>query len=62
MVESYAVDESSPKKEEKKEEVIGMTIEQAIDRVLSIAEAEVGYHEKASGDLKYLYDKKGQFR
>lgn len=56
FIESYAVDESAP--EEKKEEVIGMTVEQAIDRVLAIAEAEVGYHEKASGDLKYLYDKK----
>ena len=55
FIESYAVDESAP--EEKKEEVIGMTVEQAIDRVLSIAEAEVGYHEKASGDLKYLYTK-----
>lgn len=56
-IDQYAVDESSPQKEEKKEEVIGMTIEQAIDRVLALAEAEVGYHEKASGDLKYLYTK-----
>ena len=53
FIDQYAVDESAPKKEEVK----GMTVEQAIDRVLAIAEAEVGYHEKASGDLKYLYTK-----
>ncbi|MBQ6413017.1 MAG: CHAP domain-containing protein [Ruminococcus sp.] len=52
FIDQYAVDESIKKKGE------GMTEAQAIDRVIAIAEAEVGYHEKASGDLKYLYDKK----
>lgn len=56
FIDQYA-EEETPKKTEEKERK-GMTEEQAIDRVLELAEAEVGYHEKASGDLKYLYDKK----
>lgn len=54
FIDQYAVDEDGAPKEEQKE--TGMTIEQAIDRVIAIAEAEVGYHEKASN--KDLYDKK----
>ena len=55
FIDQYAVDEDGAPKEEQKE--TGMTIEQAIDALIATAEAEVGYHEKASGDLKYLYDK-----
>lgn len=51
FIETYAVDETPEEKEVK-----GMTEAQAIDRVIAIAEAEVGYHEKASN--KDLYDKK----
>lgn len=51
FIDQYAEDET-----EKNEESKGMTEEQAIDRVIAIAEAEVGYHEKASN--KDLYDKK----
>lgn len=56
FIDQYA-EEEVPKKTEEKE-IRNMTEEQAIDRVLSIAEEEVGYHEKASGDIKCLYDKK----
>lgn len=55
FIESYAVDEDGTPQEEKKE--TAMTIDQAIDALIATAEAEIGYHEKASGDLKYLYDK-----
>ena len=56
-IEQYAVDEDDPQKEEKKDEVIGMTVEQAIDAMIALAEEWVGYHEKASGNLDYLYTK-----
>ena len=35
----------------------GETVGYDYKKVLEIAEAEVGYHEKKTGDLKYLYDK-----
>ena len=57
FIDTYAQDEAAPDPEPKKEE-IGMTEEQAIDALIATAEAEVGYHEKASGNLSYLYDKK----
>lgn len=58
FIEQYAKEETDETpKETPKEEAKGMTEEQAIDRVIEIAEAEIGYHEKASGDLKYLYTK-----
>ena len=56
FIDSYAQDETAPEPEPQKE--IGMTEEQAINALIATAEAEVGYHEKASGNLAYLYDKK----
>lgn len=50
FIDQYAEDEE-------KKGVVDMTEEQVIDAVLATAEAEVGYHEKASGDLRFLYDK-----
>ncbi|MBE5996995.1 MAG: peptidoglycan-binding protein [Lachnospiraceae bacterium] len=50
FIDQYAMDEEEMKSEEKSK---GIDPQKVID----IADAEVGYHEKKTGDLKYLYDK-----